>query len=130
MTLPAPLPADTPARLSALEAFARKPLDTIVCSICAYRVVRRFGGQIYGYFFLENPGAVVGRLGWSQGHDFAVVGDFLVDAWAHQIEGSIPRPVLHLRTDRALIRRYYGPKRRWSPVHIPSLEEAIKAVGV
>jgi hypothetical protein len=40
------------------------------------------GGSIWGYSKQENPGAVIVDMDGEGGHDFAIIGEFLVDPLA------------------------------------------------
>ena len=89
------------------------------CGICTHGarlVVEKFGGKVVGYsIHAHNNPDLVGHGCF--GHDFAVVGPYLVDWWGWDYEEGIPRPVLHLKDDAELIRQKYKPESEWKEVN-------------
>jgi hypothetical protein len=88
---------------------ADSPAYTGTCTVGAAIVAKRFGGSIWGYG--ENPAATVSPTG----HDFAIVGMWLVDWWAYNVEASTPKMIFNLETEGALIASLYGPRKSWEP---------------
>jgi hypothetical protein len=82
-----------------------------ICTNSARMVAERFGGRVMGYWHKDNPTAALGEA--EGGHDFAVVGDYLVDGWACYVDTRGPA-VLHLTRDVANIERLYGDRSRWT----------------
>jgi hypothetical protein len=66
------------------------------CGICtsgAKLIAKEFGGFVAGYLIQqEDPQTLVGAV--TGGHDFAVVGPFIVDWWAWEYEHSLEGPVI------------------------------------
>ena len=88
---------------------AGSPAYTGTCTVGAAIIAKRFGGSIWGYS--ENPVATVSPTG----HDFAIVGVWLVDWWAFNVEGSAPKMIFNLETEADLIASLYGPSQAWEP---------------
>ena len=87
-----------------------------VCTHGAQLVAEKFGGKVVGYSVHPHDDPdLVGRGCF--GHDFAVVGPYLVDWWGRDYEEGIPRPVLHLEEDAELIRRKYKPESEWREIN-------------
>jgi hypothetical protein len=111
----AKLDEEAPAFLpkNGLEKFAADEDEFAegVCTDCAKKIVDKFGGKVVGYFNSDNPTATVAEA--ESGHDFALVGNKLVDPWAYHVEGSIPRPVLDRKADAKLIAEKYGDPSKW-----------------
>lgn len=84
------------------------------CTGGAMAVAERFGGKVMGFYADDNPAATIGE-GYD-GHDFAIVGYWLVDPWAHYVENFLECPVLDLHRDDALIEKLYGPREKWVEV--------------
>jgi hypothetical protein len=86
----------------------------IICTNSAMMVAHKFGGKVYGYDIDEGDSNEL--IGYSSGgHDFAVVGDYLVDWWAENVE-CVGRAVLHLVNDKELINRIYKMPSEWRVV--------------
>jgi len=82
------------------------------CTNGARLIANKFGGVVMGYRVTDNPTETLcERVG---GHDFAIVGRFLVDWWAWQLPSAIAAPVLDLDLDKHQIRRLYGDPNCWS----------------
>lgn len=83
------------------------------CGICtsgARLMAEKFGGFVAGYAIdPEDPQTLVGAVAF--GHDFAVVGDFIVDWWGWEYEQSLESPVIHRAEGIALGK--YKPERLW-----------------
>ena len=91
--------------------------DPIICAHCAQHAVDRFGGEIRGYFWADNPEALLGSV--EGGHDFALVGGrYIVDPWAKDTRGDTDRYVFDLLdpADAEEIRRLYGDPAAWELV--------------
>lgn len=84
------------------------------CTNGARIIANKFGGSVFGYFVRNNPNALVGRDTF--GHDFALVGHFLVDYWAWQVSCDLHTPVLHTIRDRRTVEHFYGNPDYWSEV--------------
>lgn len=90
----------------------------LVCTDSAIKVVRRFGGKVFGYNCTQNPSAVIGKH-FCAGHDFAVVENrFLVDYWVYRVTGLIADPVFDLLSEKNLraVRSLYGHQDSWEEV--------------
>ncbi len=92
--------------------------DVLLCCTCTHSallIAQQFGGRVMGYPDGGNLGARCGNGDehHNQGHDFAVLGDYIVDYWAWSCQQQIIFPILHLEHDAVQIRRLYGPSRRW-----------------
>jgi len=62
--------------------------DCGICTNGARLIARKFGGFVAGYEITnEDPQTLAGAPEW--GHDFAVVGEFIVDWWGWEYEGSL-----------------------------------------
>lgn len=84
------------------------------CTNGARLIATEFGGVIRGYSCrsVEDP-----RVGaWSYGHDFAIVGQYLVDYWGAFVDECLPRAVFHLGSDADLITSLYGMPETWTAV--------------
>src|SRR3954470_12230969 len=58
------------------------------CTNGVYHLAKKFGGRVMGYRIpSDSPKLAGGGVG---GHDFAIIGNFLVDWWAWDYEMSIP----------------------------------------
>ena len=66
------------------------------CGICtngAKLIAKNFAGYVAGYLIHpEDPRTLVGADVY--GHDFAVVGDFIIDWWGWEYAGSLEIPVI------------------------------------
>jgi hypothetical protein len=83
-----------------------------VCTNGARLIARRFGGRVCGYAMsTRDSDDLIAKDCF--GHDFAIVGDYLVDWWAWDYPESLPHPILHLQKDAALIAKYYKPQSEW-----------------
>ena len=91
---------------------------TTICTSSARLVARKFGGKVYGYYIDDDNPDLVGND--SGGHDFAIVGNYLVDWWAHYVENSDFPAVYDLtdRRDQKLTARRYIPREEWKPVPV------------
>lgn len=92
----------------------RYDMSAVNCTHMAEAFLETSGaaGVIVGYDDHHNDG----KLSKYSGHDFAIVeGRFLVDPWAHQVEGSNPRAVFDLADpqDLAFVRQQYANPAGW-----------------
>ena len=73
-----------------ISRFKQCPNEHVVkCTTSAVIIAEKFGGQQVG-LLLERE-KYKGRIGYSSGgHDFALVGDYLVDWWAVYVDESHP----------------------------------------
>lgn len=88
--------------------------DTGTCTNGALLIARQFHGRVVGYLNQDNPTSLIAPN--SGGHDFAIIGDLLVDWWAVHVSENSPHEILHLETDRALIDSLYGDREKWKEV--------------
>ena len=93
-------------------------LFPLTCTHGARLVVKHLGGVVLGYAEGKNPEAMAGRGRVNDGdtnigHDFAVVGEYLVDYWLLATYGMPQFGILHLEHDAMEIRRLYGPIEHW-----------------
>ena len=79
-----------------------------ICTNCARYLQGSLGGEVVGYEYSENAEALIGRQ--EGGHDFLVVGGFIVDVWAAEAYGT--SPTIPLQKTR-LIRQLYGNPAHW-----------------
>jgi hypothetical protein len=83
------------------------------CGICtngAKRIAQKFGGYVAGYLIHpEDPRTLVGADVY--GHDFAVVGDFMVDWWGWEYAGALEIPVISRA--KAIAFGKYKPAEAW-----------------
>lgn len=86
------------------------------CTNSARLVANKFGGKVFGFAHQFNKTAVVAKDCF--GHDFAIVGDLLVDWWAFHFTGETDRPIYHLVKDAAQVLHLYGPRENWDEVPI------------
>jgi len=87
-------------------------VDYGICINCARFIQKEIGGRVVGYHTQDNPEAEIG----DDGHDFLLVGSFLVDVWAYEYTCGRPLYDLSNRGDEALVRRLYGPREKWQEV--------------
>lgn len=83
------------------------------CTTGANLICHKFGGKVYGYHIRpdEKYKNIIGFH--AGGHDFAIVGEFLVDYWAKYVEDLNNEPILHLVQDMAIIKEKYLPLTMW-----------------
>lgn len=96
---------------------------TICTNCCTWLADNYFtGGTTMGYWLNENPTAIVGRN--CLGHDFFIVEDYLIDFWYRGIEGVKRAPIcINLRTQKKLIKKYYGDSLTWRTLDNIKLSE-------
>jgi hypothetical protein len=85
------------------------------CAFSAQMFTLRFGGSVYGYFLdVDDPELECIHGYWSQGHDFAIIGKYLVDWWAKHVEGC-GRVILDMTdpNDILYIQKHYLPLDKW-----------------
>lgn len=114
-----PTRAQIDARIAQLHAlFEANPnwenseVDYGICTNCARFIQKEIGGRVVGYHREGNPTAKIG----DDGHDFLLIGSFLVDVWAHEYEERRALYDLSNRGDEKLVRRLYGPREKWHEV--------------
>ncbi len=93
------------------------PASIFLCTNSALRVAHKFNGQVFGYD-LQNKPQYKNKLAYDYyGHDFAVVGSFIVDWWAKNIDGQA-FDILDMDNpeDMEIIKEKYLPRAEWSPV--------------
>lgn len=83
------------------------------CTFGADHIISLVGhGCIWGYNTSHNPKAILADSGG--GHDFAVIGEYLVDEWAADyFPDENPTGRLHLIADYSTIKRLYGEPFMW-----------------
>jgi len=83
------------------------------CTNWADLAVKKFGGQRAGFMHEDNPTATVAED--SDGHDFALIGDYLVDYWIKFFEGTSEQCVFDLTdpTDKVKVDALYGDRAKW-----------------
>ena len=72
----------------------KEPEDLCECGICtnaAILIAKKFNGYVVGYPVNMNFKFVGHTAG---GHDFAVIGDIIVDWWGWQYEKSLDSPIV------------------------------------
>jgi hypothetical protein len=90
------------------------------CTNGARLIAQKFGGFVAGYLIEDtDPQTLVGASAW--GHDFAVVGDFIVDWWGWEYEGSLESPVLTCAEGMA--HEKYKPQQDWEIAPPLTVEE-------
>jgi len=103
-------------------------LSVTQCTSSAMLIADTFGGKVYGYSLdmEDNDSEKIGSD--SGGHDFAIVGDYLIDYWGRYVNGDKKlKPVLHLKEDAKEIEKYYLPQSEWEEVPHWKLEEQSEA---
>jgi len=84
---------DTKAGISIWPHLPQDCNDCGKCTNGAKFIAQKFGGYVAGYEIEStDPQTLVGANAY--GHDFAIVGDFIVDWWGWEYEGALERPVL------------------------------------
>jgi hypothetical protein len=94
--------------------------SSVICSDMALYVAQEMGGEVWGYWNIDNPTAQAApdSAGYI-GHDFALVGGrFIVDIWARDVEMTATRAVFDLEdpADATEIRRLYGERQAWESI--------------
>lgn len=87
------------------------------CTVGARMIARKFGGKVFGYRIDPHESKDLVAFNCF-GHDFAIVGDYLVDWWAWEYEQSLTSPVLHIVDDAALIAIKYKPRSEWNEMAV------------
>lgn len=112
---------DTVVQAESLEAVLRPVWERLavepegyLCTRAARECRAIVGGEIMGYQFNSNPTAQLGES--ESGHDFLVVGGFIVDCWSADYYGN--SAILHLERDAADVRRLYGDSAKWEKVEV------------
>jgi YHS domain-containing protein len=81
------------------------------CTNSARILASKHNGAVFGYA-VDNPRDE--RIGaFSGGHDFSVIGEWLVDYWAKHVDGTRDATTLHLKDDAEEIKRLYGDPDSW-----------------
>ena len=83
------------------------------CTDYALEAMERIGagGDIWGYSKQENPTARIADQDGEGGHDFAIVGDWIVDPWAMDF---LKTPGMIPLSDTGTIQKLYGDRAAWS----------------
>jgi hypothetical protein len=106
-------------RRQKLERFARDQLrfpggdhPTAHCGHCAQIVIAHFGGEMRGYWHVDNPTACIGET--EGGHDFALLPEgFIVDPWLYHYYGEAPVLDLAVASEKAAAVNRYGTAARF-----------------
>lgn len=81
------------------------------CTTGAEHIIDLVGqGDIFGYTKAQNPTAEIADGAGEGGHDFAIIGDLLVDFWASDYNST---PGIIPLSDHALITKLYGDPHLW-----------------
>ncbi len=88
-------------------------ISPITCTDSASLIASFFDGKVYGYFIEEHDERIFGSA--SGGHDFAIVGNYLVDWWIKYIEGDSERAIFDMNdpADMKYINEHYFDKDQW-----------------
>lgn len=87
------------------------------CTSSAMLIATKFSGKVFGYELEMEETLTIGSE--SGGHDFAVVGDYLVDYWAAYVSCCLPKPgILHLTQDIEIIKARYLPRDQWEELKL------------
>lgn len=89
---------------------ADEPNDCGTCTTGALLLARKFNGYVAGYHIEDSEPSRLIAHGHG-GHDFAVIGGFIVDWWAWQYEESLTLPVVPIDSEIAALR--YKPSGQW-----------------
>lgn len=94
-------------------------MDVIRCTSGAMMVAKKFDGKVFGYRFDDDndEGKVAFNCG---GHDFAIVGNFLVDWWAKNVEDSENPEILDMTDpdDMRIIEGKYRHRDAWEELEL------------
>lgn len=118
--------------LEGFDLCPRSSLDVVICTTSAMMVAAKFKGKVYGYqLYHDTPGyhkkLIAATCG---GHDFAVVGSYLIDWWARNVEGK-GKAIYDLANpnDAAIVQRKYLPRTQWKRVPMWKKEKKIRQVA-
>jgi hypothetical protein len=85
-------------------------VDCGICTNGARLIAKKFGSFVAGYpIETDEPQTLVGAF--AGGHDFAVVGEFIIDWWGWEYEQSLDCPVI-LRAEGIALGKY-KPEQAW-----------------
>lgn len=82
------------------------------CTNAARIIANKFNGYVAGYRLEGDEEEIIGADCF--GHDFAVVGGYIVDWWAWQYPCTLKCPVVEIADDLTWI--YYLPQSKWKIV--------------
>ncbi len=90
-------------------------LPAVVCTSSAALVARQFGGELLSFWVKDNPEAGIQVA--ADGHDFARVGNFVVDYWLREVEELSPKAVFDLSDPQEAqeARHWLGDPEKWVP---------------
>ena len=94
-------------------------LSVTRCTSSAMLIADKFGGSVWGYEIIDDM--YKDKIGyWSGGHDFAIVGKYLVDYWAKYVNDEKQKSILDMtdRTDQDYIMKNYLPITDWKNLPI------------
>lgn len=92
----------------------RYELSVTRCTSSAMMIAYDFGGTVWGYEFDDNTDK--NKIAFDcGGHDFAIVGKYLVDYWAKYVDLSAGRSILDLTDpgDIEIVIKKYLPLNKW-----------------
>jgi len=90
------------------------------CTNGAKLIAQKFGGFVAGYEIKDmDPQTLVAAM--TGGHDFAVVGEFIVDWWGWEYEGSLESPVL--TRAEGIAQGKYKPQKDWEIAPLFDIDE-------
>ena len=111
---------DTKAGISIWPHIPNDCNDCGKCTNGAKFIAQKFGGFVAGYEIKgKDPQTLVGAN--TGGHDFAVVGDFIVDWWGWEYEGSLESPVL--TRAEGIAQGKYKPQKDWEFAPLFNIDE-------
>lgn len=94
----------------------RDELSVTRCTSSAMMIAAKFNGKVFGYQIdTDDNSPIIGAK--CGGHDFAIVGDYLVDWWSEYVEEK-GRSLLHLIEDKDEIERRYFHPTLWNELEI------------
>jgi len=86
----------------------------LCCTTGARWMAKRLNGAVWGYDWDRNTTAAIGSD--EGGHDFAIIGDFIMDPWAHGYLGIKLTLKISSKQDAYEISRRYGQTKSWIKV--------------
>lgn len=91
-----------------------------VCTNGAMIIALKFNGAVVGYFIsASDPQTLIGDI--TLGHDFAIVGDFIVDWWGWIYAKELVCPVI--TKSYGIASRKYKPEERWREATLTKTED-------
>lgn len=99
--------------------------DVVRCTTGAMMIAKKFDGKVFGYQ-IPHTEEYKNKLAYDCfGHDFAVVGSFLVDWWAKYVEHEDNITILDMNNpdDMKIINEKYLARELWSEVPMWKIKE-------